>query len=124
MLDDLVVLVGIEEVGRDPLGLAIVDVLVDLEEHVPTVFPSAHDLDIAFGVSFYERFEEFNEPLYPIGDTGRVLRVTIARVLLHRFPGISITNALEVEGLSVVQLCAQFWLLACVVLKPWTIANR
>lgn len=70
MLDDLVVVIGIEEVGGDPFGLAVVDVLLRMKEDMLAIFNPSDDPNVSVRVSLDERFEELNETFDAVSHTG------------------------------------------------------
>ena len=103
MLDDLLVAVGVEQVGGDPAGLTVVDVLRGLDEHEPSVDEGPNQFDVADRVALDEHVEELDEPLDAVADAGRVLGVSIARVSLDGAANVAVADALEVQPAGVIE---------------------
>ena len=103
VFDDLAVAVGVEQVGRDPAALPVVEALGRLHEHEATVDDRADDVDVALGVALDERLEELDEALDAVTHAGGVLGVPVPGVRLDGLAGVAVADALQVQAPGVVE---------------------
>ena len=82
MFNDLAIFIRVEQIRRDPLGLTIVQALVDMNKDKLAVFDGAFDLDLADRVALQKRCEELDEAFFAIPYSGGVLRVARACIFI------------------------------------------
>ena len=104
VLDNPIVVVGIEEVEGHPFRLAVVERLVGVYEQALPVLQRPNDLDVADRVASDEWFEELDEPLNPVAYPGRVLGVSVSCVLGDGLSNVAVANTLGVEANRVLDL--------------------
>lgn len=83
------------------LCVAVAEALVHLAKHELPVLNGAKNLDIPHRVAFQERSEELNEPFLSVPDTGGMLRLAVARILIERFDHVAVSDTFEVKAFGI-----------------------
>mmetsp|Transcript_116 Transcript_116/g.248 ORF Transcript_116/g.248 Transcript_116/m.248 type:complete len:282 (+) Transcript_116:88-933(+) len=110
MFNHLVIGVKIKKVGRDPLGLTLVDILKDVTKSLlfGLVVPGPLDLNVAVGAAFEKGQEKFQKALLTVLDARRMLLVHVARVLVNGLLGVTVANAFHVQVQAGLQAGMRF----------------
>lgn len=96
MLNDAVVGIGVEEVTGDPLALAVVEVLVGMQENERPILYRPDDPNVVDRTAFRKRLETFCEALRTVRNAGRMLRIALSCMRVEGFPGSAILYSLQV----------------------------
>lgn len=103
VFDDLAVAVRVEQIGGDPAGCTVVQLLCRLDEDEAAVDNGPDELDVTDRVVLDEGFEELDKPFNPVADTGRMLGVPVTGVGLDGTANIAIPDAFEIQALRIRQ---------------------